>query len=184
MITKKMFLAATAIVVLAGCKQTETKQEVAKPTGKEAKWDAVVQDSYPSWQAPKKSATQQELNTPAIQAVPAEPIIETSTTPQPVKPVVVQAAQPEPAPKQAVVAPKKIETANPNSDLKAQLDRSENGVYYTIKLGDSFWKLSKSFYGTGMKWQTISKANAGNYKSPTKLVIGKKLFIPKLPNKI
>jgi len=35
----------------------------------------------------------------------------------------------------------------------------ETPTTYTVVRGDSLWKISKKFYGTGSKWRTIYNAN-------------------------
>lgn len=53
-------------------------------------------------------------------------------------------------------------------------------VYHIVEKGDSLWKLSKKFYGTGTKWKLI--ANANDIKG-TVIRVGQKLVIPP-PNTI
>lgn len=55
-------------------------------------------------------------------------------------------------------------------------DPSPEGYYYSVKKGDSLWKISKKVYGAGAKWERIAKANGVDISRPLKL--GTKLFIP------
>lgn len=52
-------------------------------------------------------------------------------------------------------------------------DYSRKGEYYTVKKGDSLWKISK-MYGIGVK--ELSREN--NISSPKNLKIGQEIFIP------
>nr|WP_244444565.1 LysM domain-containing protein [Nitratireductor basaltis] len=45
-----------------------------------------------------------------------------------------------------------------------------------VKRGDSLWKISKEYYGTGEKWETIAEAN--DLDSRSTLTIGQELVIP------
>jgi 5'-nucleotidase len=47
---------------------------------------------------------------------------------------------------------------------------------YTVKPGDSFWKLAKRFYGKGAMWKVIADANPG--KKSKDLKVGDTLVIP------
>lgn len=50
---------------------------------------------------------------------------------------------------------------------------------YTVKKGDSLWKISKKFYGSGTKWRTIYNRNKGVIgKNPNRIYPGQKLVIP------
>ncbi len=62
-----------------------------------------------------------------------------------------------------------VTRVNREPDLRA-------GYYYTVKKGDSLWKISKTVYGSGAMWQAIAKANKVDINRPLKP--GTKLFIP------
>ncbi|MBQ7102487.1 MAG: 5'-nucleotidase C-terminal domain-containing protein, partial [Anaerotignum sp.] len=49
--------------------------------------------------------------------------------------------------------------------------------YETVK-GDSLWKISQSFYGTGTRWSILYNANKNQMHSPDVLKIGQLLLIP------
>lgn len=50
--------------------------------------------------------------------------------------------------------------------------------FYEAVKGDSLWKISRNFYGTGTRWQVLYDANRGQLPSPDMLQIGQKLLIP------
>lgn len=53
----------------------------------------------------------------------------------------------------------------------------EKASTYTVKKGDTLWKIAKNYYGNGNKYEKIATAN--KLKSPYKLKDGQKLTIPK-----
>ena len=50
-------------------------------------------------------------------------------------------------------------------------------IYEAVK-GDSLWKISRNFYGTGSRWGILYDANRWQMPSPDVLQIGQKLLIP------
>jgi 5'-nucleotidase/UDP-sugar diphosphatase len=53
---------------------------------------------------------------------------------------------------------------------------SANGSSYTVKKGDTLYKLAREHYGDGKQWQRIASANPG--LSPQSLRVGQTLIIP------
>jgi 5'-nucleotidase len=51
-----------------------------------------------------------------------------------------------------------------------------NGDTYTIKPGDTLWKIAAEHYGDGKKWKQIIDANPG--LEPSKLKIGQTITLP------
>ena len=54
---------------------------------------------------------------------------------------------------------------------------SENRTY-TVKKGDSLWKIAKQFYGDGGLWSRIHDANRNVIKDPDRIQPGSVLRIP------
>lgn len=52
----------------------------------------------------------------------------------------------------------------------------ENGVWYTIRWGDTLWDISQSFYRTPWLYKKIAARN--NIKNPDLIFAGTKIFIP------
>ena len=53
------------------------------------------------------------------------------------------------------------------------------GGSYTVKSGDTLWKISKQAYGNGSLYMTIFNANKGKLANPDRLSVGMVLTIPK-----
>ncbi|TES91821.1 MAG: peptidoglycan-binding protein LysM [Candidatus Cloacimonadota bacterium] len=51
--------------------------------------------------------------------------------------------------------------------------------FYTVKSGDSLWKIAQEFYGNGNKYQEIFEANKEVIKNPDLIYPGQTLRIPK-----
>ena len=49
---------------------------------------------------------------------------------------------------------------------------------YTIKIGDTFWKIAEKELGSGNRWQSIYELNKDKIKGPNKLKAGQKIIIP------
>jgi nucleoid-associated protein YgaU len=49
---------------------------------------------------------------------------------------------------------------------------------YTIKKGDTLWKIADKAYGTGFEWVEIFQANKETLKNPNHLVVGSKITLP------
>lgn len=57
---------------------------------------------------------------------------------------------------------------------------SEESVYYTVKKGDTLWKIAETQYGKGDKYAVIFEANKPMLKHPDKIYPGQVLRIPPL----
>ncbi|HEX68439.1 MAG TPA: LysM peptidoglycan-binding domain-containing protein [bacterium] len=63
--------------------------------------------------------------------------------------------------------------------LKAYKEKIEaGGETYTVRKGDSLWKISKKYYGTPFKWPLIYRANKDKIKDPNRIFPGQVLRIP------
>ena len=49
---------------------------------------------------------------------------------------------------------------------------------YTVKKGDSLWKIAKQFYGNGAQYPKLFQANSGQIKNPNLIYPGQVLTIP------
>lgn len=56
-------------------------------------------------------------------------------------------------------------------------DKPAQGSSYTVKKGDSMWKIASSVYGSGAEWSRIARANP-QVKDPARIYVGQVLVIP------
>jgi nucleoid-associated protein YgaU len=77
-------------------------------------------------------------------------------------------AEPEPQ------APEPVEVASESPATDAEKRT------YTVKSGDSLWKISEAMYGEGSKYMKIFEANTDLLENPDRIFPGQKLVIPKL----
>ncbi|MDE6749489.1 MAG: LysM peptidoglycan-binding domain-containing protein [Lachnospiraceae bacterium] len=66
------------------------------------------------------------------------------------------------------------EWADPEDYIKLSGDRI---MEYEVQEGDSLWRISERFYGTGYKWMTIVRAEDAP-KDPNYLPVGETVFMP------
>jgi 5'-nucleotidase len=75
------------------------------------------------------------------------------------------------------VGPAPMQTAAPDpaaGTINAAVAPASNT--YTIKHGDTLWKIAASHYGDGKKWKQIADANPGI--SPSALRVGQTITLP------
>ncbi len=78
-------------------------------------------------------------------------------------------------PPQQAVQPVVYDT-QPAPAMTAPAAAAAGGSQYTVKKGDTLWKIAASNYGNGNQWQRIASANPG--LSPTSLKVGQTIVIP------
>jgi LysM repeat protein len=72
---------------------------------------------------------------------------------------------------------KKKKGSTTSSKRSTKSTNSNKGKKYTVKKGDTLWKLSKKFYGDGSKYNKIYEANKKVIKNPNSLVAKTVLMI-------
>lgn len=97
---------------------------------------------------------------------------------QPAKPADEQKQEQTSKDKKELKKPDKQDQDENVSERKS-LKKTES---YTIKSGDSLWKISVKTYGTGEKWAAIAAAN--NIENPDQLADSGKLILPKAQDHI
>jgi len=99
---------------------------------------------------------------------------ELAAVPPPAEPVQVQPYQADPV-QFAPVAPAPV--AEPVYAAPAPVAApAPSHASYTIKKGDSYWKIAERHYGNGLRWTDIAEANPGI--DPKKLPVGKSIVLP------
>jgi len=79
-----------------------------------------------------------------------------------------------------VSAPGPAETEAPAPAEATSGDESEGGRTYTVKPGDTLWKISQEMYGSGSKYMKSFEANTPMLENPDKIFPGQELKIPDL----
>ena len=87
------------------------------------------------------------------------------------------AAQPvTPALEAPAAAPADETAAAAPAPTGASATAGAAGHKYTVKKGDTLWRIAETQYGNGNKWQKIAMANPG--LSPETLKAGQKITLP------
>jgi nucleoid-associated protein YgaU len=86
-------------------------------------------------------------------------------------------AAPAPTPV-SYAAPAPVQTVTPDPALSAAAPAANSaaGNTYTIKKGDTLWRIATEHYGDGKKWHQIADANPG--LNPTALRVGQTITLP------
>lgn len=82
----------------------------------------------------------------------------------------VEAAPAEPV--SPAAEPVEVASESPATDAEKRT--------YTVKSGDSLWKISEAMYGEGSKYMKIFEANTDLLENPDRIFPGQELVIPKL----
>ena len=65
-----------------------------------------------------------------------------------------------------------------STTAKPEAKQAEGAQSYTVKSGDSLWKISEQMYGNGNEWRKIYEANKDRIKDPDVIQPGWVLNIP------
>jgi nucleoid-associated protein YgaU len=68
----------------------------------------------------------------------------------------------------------------PAAEESAGEEAVAEGRTYTVKSGDTLWKISQEMYGNGSKYMKIFEANTPMLENPDKIFPGQELNIPDL----
>ena len=141
-------------LLFTGCQQKLAES----PYGaREQGWEEFIKNTYPDWEPPhtvppeKRNADGGQGDIPII--ISDTEIIEV------VDPTIDSA-----------VAKQNIEAAEINITSEFQT--------YTVQKGDTLWKISRKFYGSGKEWRKIFQANQDTMSNPDKLKAGIEIRIP------
>ncbi len=84
------------------------------------------------------------------------------------------AYNPQPAAPIQTAAPMPVAPDTSGSTINAAV--APSGSTYTVKHGDTLWKIAQTHYGDGRKWKQIQDANPG--LEPSKLKVGQTITLP------
>ena len=80
-----------------------------------------------------------------------------------------------------VAAPTAVEKpADPEAADPEAAPAEDGARAYTVKSGDTLWKIAEQMYGNGSQYMKIFEANSGTLENPDQIFPGQELKIPKL----
>ena len=141
-------------VLLSSCRSSAKPEPKAQPAPAPAAKKAQPAPAAKPAPAPKAQPAPAAKPAPAPKAQPA---------PAAAKPAPAPKAQPAPAPA--------AKTQNADKSLPPSVE-------HVVKTGDSLWKISQKYYGSGSQWNRIYEANKTALKNKDFLEPGTVLVIP------
>ncbi len=183
-------MGSAAAVLLAGGCATEPKKlepvnippppshilqglDVVQQPDLEPDWGDFVKVHYPTWRQHYWVDRGQWGNRGYLVGGQATNIAPTETQITPVPPAPAQPVVVAPPPPPPVAPPVIIESAPPKAEAAPAKPKT-----YTVKKGDSLWRIAGRVYGNPFKWPRIYQANKEKIKSPNKIYPGQVLKIP------
>ena len=147
------------LIIASGC---QTKLAQSPYGSKEQNWEEFIKTTYPDWDPPQTvPPTDEQLVSPVQKD---NPII--------VPDAVIEDIQIE---KEVVV---KDDTTSNVDSIPVQEDVTSEFQTYTVKKGDTLWRISRDFYGSGKDWRKIHEANRDSISNPNKIKAGLEIRIP------
>jgi len=130
----------------------------------EPDWAAWVKDYYPNWRAHYWVDRGQWGNRGyLVGKAPSSELAPVSTEMTPLPPVAMI---------EAPTAPSIVESTPP------VIEKVDRPTSYTVKKGDSLWKIAGRVYRNPLKWPRIYRANQDKIKNPHRIYPGQVLTIP------
>jgi len=149
-----LFCATFAMLIFSSC---QTKLAESPYGAREQGWEEFIKNTYPDWEPPHTVPPEQ-----GNVSLPQEdiPIIISDTE-------VIEVVDPT---IDADAAKQDVEAAEINMTSEFQT--------YTVQKGDTLWKISRQFYGSGKDWRKIFQANQDAISNPDKIKSGIEIRIP------
>ena len=150
--------AVIALLFISGC---QSKLAESPYGAREQGWEEFIKNTYPDWEPPhtvppeKIKTIAKENENPVIISDTEDIIVENNN----VDPVINNQ-----------IADDNIEAA--------ELKTASEFQTYTVKKGDTLWKISRQFYGSGKHWRKVFQANQDVISTPDKIKSGIEIKIP------
>ena len=149
-----LFCAASAMLLFSSC---QTKLAESPYGAREQGWEEFIKNTYPDWEPPH--------------TVPPEK--GNIALPQGDTPIIISDTE-------------VIEIIDPTIDVDAakqdveaaEINMTSEFQTYTVQKGDTLWKISRQFYGSGKDWRKIFQANQDTISNPDKIKSGIEIRIP------
>ena len=149
------FCAVAALFLITGC---QSKLAESPYGAREQGWEEFIKNTYPDWEPPH-TVPPEKGNMPL---------------PQDDVPVIISENE--------II----LNTDDPKIDVNAakkDIDAAETLMTsefqtYTVQKGDTLWKISRQFYGSGKEWRKIFQANQDTISNPDKIKSGIEIRIP------
>ena len=144
-----------ALIVIAGC---QPKLAESPYGAREQRWEEFIKDTYPDWEPPQ-TVPPARTESAASETVAPNIISEDSKTD-----VIVDT--------EPTVDTIAVETETAKEDAAPEFQT------YVVLKGDTLWKISHKFFGSGKEWRKIFQANQDTISDPNKVKAGTKIRIP------
>ena len=145
-----LFCAVFSVLLFTGC---QPKLAESPYGAREQGWEEFIKNTYPDWDPPhtvppEKGNLQEDI-----------PVIVSET--------------------EVIVIDPTIDSTAAKQDVEAaEINITSEFQTYTVQKGDTLWKISRQFYGSGKEWRKIFQANQDTISNPDKIRAGIELRIP------
>jgi len=162
-----LFCALAVLLLQTGC---QTKLAESPYGSKEQSWEEFIKTTYPDWDPPQTVPPSQSKNLSSATEMNEEnPIIvpDVNQESEEIQKVIIDDSVP------MEVVPMEVSTVK-----ESTMSVTSEFQTYTIKKGDTLWKIAREFYGTGKEWRKIYEANKDSISNPGKIKTGMEIRIP------
>lgn len=146
-----------ALIIISGC---QPKLAESPYGAKEQRWEEFIKDTYPDWEPPQTVPP----------ARPKQPAVSDTAPPN----IIADDAKTE----VVIDAEPVVDAGAVDTGAVKEVDHTSEFQTYTVQKGDTLWKISHKFYGTGKDWRKIYQANSTILSNPDKVKAGSQIRIP------